>query len=635
MTLELMQEIVEKPQVEKKVQTASRFKPRNDIRNIAIIAHVDHGKTTLVDGMLKQTNVFRTNQQVAERVLDSNDLERERGITILAKNTGIVYDGITINLVDTPGHADFGGEVERVVNMVDGVLLLVDAVEGPMPQTRFVLRQALNKGLKAIVVVNKIDRPSARPNYVVDATFDLFIDLGATDEQADFPVIYTRALEGRAGFSPETMEDDLRPLFDTILKHIPPPMVDVNGPTQMLVTTLEYSNYVGKIAIGRLSSGKLRAGQSIMQIMPDGTMKPGKIAQTFMFRDLQRVPVDEVQAGNIVAVAGIPDAGIGDTLADPNNPIALPPILVEEPTVRMTFAVNDSPFAGREGQFLTSRQVFARLQRELESNVAMRVTETDSASEWVVAGRGELHLAILIETMRREGYEFSVSRPEVIFKEDADGKLLEPIERVYIEVHNDYLGAVSEMFGRRRALMQSINYGEDGTVYAEYIAPTRGLLGLRQPFLTATRGTGIFHTLFQGYEPLVGEIDMQDRGSLISLENGTITAYAMAKLQQRGEFIVKPGDEVYAGQIVGEHIRPEELVINVTMGKHLTNFREKPSATTDMMNPPRVLSLDDAIQFLGAGDLLEVTPVAMRIRKKILNHDVRQRMSKKAKTAQE
>ncbi len=624
-----IQAVLEQP------QTATRFKPRNDIRNIAIIAHVDHGKTTLVDGMLKQTNVFRSNQQVAERVLDSNDLERERGITILAKNTGVVYNGTTINIVDTPGHADFGGEVERVVNMVDGVLLLVDAVEGPMPQTRFVLRQALDKGLKAIVVVNKIDRPAARPNYVVDATFDLFIDLGATDEQADFPVIYTRALEGRAGFSPDTLEKDLRPLFDTILQHIPPPLVDVDGPTQMLVTTLEYSSYVGKIAIGRLSSGKIRAGQQIMQIMADGQMKAGKVAQTFIFRDLQRTAVDEVQAGNIVAVAGIPDAGIGDTLADPLNPIPLPPIRVEEPTVRMTFAVNDSPFVGREGQFLTSRQIYARLQRELESNVAMRVTETDSASEWVVAGRGELHLAILIETMRREGYEFSVSRPEVIFKEDANGKLLEPVEQVFIEVHNDYLGAVSEMLGRRRALMQNISYGEDGTVYIEYVAPTRGLLGFRQPFLTSTRGTGIFHTLFKAYEPLVGEIDIQDHGSLVSLETGTATAYSMAKLQQRGEFIIKPGDEVYAGQVIGEHIRGEDLVINITLGKHLTNFREKPSATTDMLNPPRILSLDDAIQFLGEGDLLEVTPQSLRIRKKILNHDVRQRAAKKAKAAQE
>jgi GTP-binding protein len=619
-----MQAVLEIP----KDQAEAR--PRADIRNIAIIAHVDHGKTTLVDGMLKQTNVFRTNQQVQERVFDSNDLERERGITILAKNTGIVYDGVTINLVDTPGHADFGGEVERVVNMVDGVLLVIDAVEGPMPQTRFVLRQALNAGLKAIVVVNKVDRPAARPNYAVDATFDLFIDLGANDEQADFPVIYTRALDGRAGFSPDALEQDLRPLFDTILRHIPPPVVDEAGPTQLLVTTLEYSSYVGKIAIGRLHGGTIRPGQPIMHITAQGEQRPGKVGQVYQFRDLQRVAVDEVQAGNIVAVSGIEEVGIGDTLADINNPRPLPPITVEEPTVRMTFAVNDSPFAGREGQYLTSRQLRARLIQELEQNVALRVQDTGLASEWIVSGRGELHLAILIETMRREGYEFAVSRPEVILKESEEG-LLEPVERLFVEVHQDYLGAVSEMLGRRRALLQDIRYGDDGTVYAEYLAPTRGILGLRQPFLTATRGTGIFNTLFHDYEPYAGEIDIAERGSLVALETGVVSAYALVKLQQRGSFIVKPGDEVYAGQIVGENTRPEELVINVCQTKQLTNFREKPSGTTDMLQATRTLSLDDSIQFLGQGDLLEVTPEALRLRKKELRHEVRQRAVKRAK----
>ena len=604
--------------------------PRADIRNIAIIAHVDHGKTTLVDGMLKQTNVFRTNQQVQERVLDSNDLERERGITILAKNTGIVYNGVTINLVDTPGHADFGGEVERVVNMVDGVLLVVDAVEGPMPQTRFVLRQALNAGLKAIVVVNKIDRPAARPDFVVDATFDLFIDLGATDEQAEFPVIYTSALHARAGHAPDELGSDLRPLFETILDHIPPPQVDEQGPTQLLVTTLEYSSYVGKIAVGRLHGGVIRAGQPIMHISAQGEMKAGKVGQVFIFRDLQRTAVDEVRAGNIVAVSGIDAVGIGDTLADINDPRPLPPITVEEPTVRMTFAVNDSPFAGREGQFLTSRQLRARLMQELEKNVALRVQDSELASEWTVSGRGELHLAILIETMRREGYEFAVSRPEVIFKETEEG-VREPIERLFVEVHQDYLGAVSEMLGRRRALLQTIQYGDDGTVYAEFLAPTRGILGLRQPFLTATRGTGIFNTLFHDYQPYTGEIDIQEQGSLVALETGTVSAYALVKLQQRGTFIIKPGDEVYAGQVVGEHIRPEELVINVCQAKQLTNFREKPSGTTDMLQAARILSLDDAIQFLGPGDLLEVTPTALRIRKKELRHEVRQRAAKRAK----
>jgi GTP-binding protein len=606
------------------------LKPRNDIRNIAIIAHVDHGKTTLVDGMLKQTNVFRANQQVQERVLDSNDLERERGITILAKNTGVVYNGVTINIVDTPGHADFGGEVERVVNMVDGVLLVIDAVEGPMPQTRFVLRQALNAGLKAIVVVNKVDRPASRTNYAVDATFDLFIDLGATDEQAEFPVIYTSALQGRAGTSPDQLERDLRPLFEAILDHIPPPQVNADGPTQLLVTTLEYSTYVGKIAVGRLHSGSLRAGQSVMHINAQGAMKPGKVGQVFVFRDLQRQAVDEVQAGNIVAISGVEEVGIGDTIADITDPRPLPPITVEEPTVRMTFAVNDSPFAGREGKYLTSRQLRARLMQELEKNVAMRVRDTAVASEWIVSGRGELHLAILIETMRREGYEFAVSQPEVILKESAGG-LLEPIERLFVEVHQDYLGAVSEMLGRRKAQLQAIRYGEDGTVYAEYLAPTRGTLGLRQPFLTATRGTGIFNTLFHGYEPFNGDLDLTDRGSLVALETGTVTTYALVKLAQRGAFIVQPGDEVYAGQVVGENTRPEELVINVCQAKELTNFREKPSGTSDMLQAARTLSLDDAIQFLGPGDLLEVTPESLRIRKKDLRHEVRQRAAKKAR----
>lgn len=606
---------------------------RPDIRNIAIIAHVDHGKTTLVDGMLKQTNVFRTNQQVQERVLDSNDLERERGITILAKNTGIVYNGVTINLVDTPGHADFGGEVERVMNMVDGVLLLIDAVEGPMPQTRFVLRQALSKGLKAIVVVNKVDRPAARPEYAVNATFDLFIDLGATDEQADFPVIYTKALEGRAGLSPTGLDNDLKLLFEMILEHIPPPVVEPGAPLQMLVSTLEYSPYVGKIAIGRLHNGSMRSGQTVMHITAEGVRKTGKITQAYIFRDLQRKEVDVVEAGSIVAVAGIEDVGIGDTLADPNDPRPLPPIAVEAPTVRMTFGVNDSPFAGRDGQYLTSRQLRARLMAELERNVSLRVQETELASEFLVSGRGELHLAILIETMRREGSEFFVSSPEVIYRrDDADGTLMEPMEHVYLEVHSDYLGAVSEMLGRRRAQMINIRYGDDGTVYSEYIAPTRGLLGFRQPFLTATRGTGIFHTLFHGYEPVVGEIDNSEQGKIVALETGSVTNYALTKLQQRGEFIVMPGEEVYAGQVVGTHIRPEELVVNITQAKQLTNFREKPSNVTDMLVPPRVLSLDDAIQFLDPGDLLEVTPTALRIRKRELRHDVRQRAAKRART---
>jgi len=605
--------------------------PINTIRNIAIIAHVDHGKTTLVDGMLRQTNVFRSNQQLTERVLDSNDLERERGITILAKNTSILYKGTTINIVDTPGHADFGGEVERVMNMVDGVLLLVDAVEGPMPQTRFVLRQALQRGHKVILVVNKIDRPASRPEHAVNAAFDLFIDLEASEDQADFPVIFTRALEARAGYEADKMADDLRPLFDTILGYIPAPVVDPDGPTQLLVTNLEYSSYVGKIAVGRLSSGTLRAGQAIAHITAEGDLRQSKVTQVFTFRDLKRVAETEVHAGNIVAVAGILDVGIGDTLADPEHPHQLPPITVEEPTVRMTFGVNDSPFAGREGKYLTSRHLRERLLRELESNVALRVEETGKAGEFVVSGRGELHLAILIETMRREGYEFFASRPEVIFKEGPDGNLLEPVEHLFLEVHSDYLGIVSEMLGRRRGQAIGIRYGEDGTVYAEYLVPTRGMLGMRQPFLTATRGTGIFHTLFHGYEPFYGEMSTQELGSMVSLESGPVSAYALVNLQQRGTFFIQVGEEVYSGQVVGQHIREDELVVNVCRTKHLTNHRATPTGITDSLTPPRVLSLDDAIEYLGPDDLLEVTPESLRIRKKELRHDIRQRDAKRTR----
>jgi GTP-binding protein len=602
---------------------------RPDIRNIAIIAHVDHGKTTLVDGMLRQTNVFRANQQVEERVLDSNDLERERGITILAKNTGIVYNGITINLVDTPGHADFGGEVERVMNMVDGVLLLVDAVEGPMPQTRFVLRQALDKGHKAIVVVNKIDRPAARPDYVINATFDLFVDLGATDEQADFPVIYTKALEGHAGYQPDDLVSDLRPLFDTILNHLPPPQVELNAPARLLVTTLAYDNYIGQIGIGRLWSGSLRGGQPVVRINREGEQEPGKINQVFTFRDLKRVEQEQVEAGDIVAFAGLSELSIGDTIADVNDPRPLPPITVEEPTVRMTFSVNDSPFAGREGDYVTSRQLRERLFRELERNVAMRVEETDSSDKFVVSGRGELHLAILIETMRREGYEFSVSKPEVIFKEEA-GKLIEPVEHVFVEVPQEYLGTVNEMMGRRRAEALDVKYGEDGTVYLEFLAPVRGLLGFRQRFLTATRGTGVLHALFHGFKPYSGEIIFRDNGSLVALETGQVTSYALTNLQERGMLFVSPEDEVYGGQVVGQYTRSGDLVVNVCKTKHLTNHRKSFAEINVGLTPPRLMSLDEAIEYLGQDELLEVTPRSLRVRKQELKHDIRQKEVKRA-----
>ena len=607
---------------------------RQDIRNIAIIAHVDHGKTTLVDGMLRQTNAFRQNQNVAERVLDSNDLERERGITILAKNTSIEYKGVTINIVDTPGHADFGGEVERVINMVDGVLLLVDAVEGPMAQTRFVLRQALGKRLPVVLVINKIDRPAARADHAVNATFDLFIDLGATEEQALFPVIYAKATEGRAGYSVAELGPNLIPLFETILDHIPPPTIG-DGPTQMLVTSLEYSNYVGKIAVGRLTAGTLRAGQQVTRIDHHGNQSTTKITKLFTFRDLQRQEQTEVAAGTIVAVAGIPDVGIGDTLADPENPIALPPIKVEEPTVRMVFRINDSPFAGREGKYVTSRQLRDRLMRELESNVALRVEDMDKAGEFLVSGRGELHLAILIETMRREGYELAVGRPEVIFREGENGERLEPFEQVYVEALNDYWGSVAEMLGKRRGRMLDIRYGDDGTVYAEYSVPTRGILGFRQPFLTATRGTGVFHMLFDAYLPYAGDIAQTEFGSLVSLESGPVSGYALEHLTARGTFFVRPSiDEVYAGQVVGEHIRDEDLIINVCRTKNLTGHRAKPTSIVEALSPPRIMTLDEAIEYLHEDELLEVTPESLRIRKMVLDHNNRNREAKRVKYAE-
>ena len=598
-----------------------------NIRNVAIIAHVDHGKTTLVDGMLRQTNVFRTNQEVAERVLDSNDLERERGITILAKNTGVLYGDTTINIVDTPGHADFGGEVERIMNMVDGVVLLVDAVEGPMPQTRFVLRQALNRGHRVVVVVNKVDRPAARPDEVVNATFDLFVDLGAEDHQADFPVVFTRALEGRAGLAPIDLADDLRPLFETIIEHLPPPQIDADSASQLLVTTLEHSSYVGKIAVGRLSSGVIRAGQQIAHINVDGETHTATVGQVFVFRNLKRVAVEEVHAGNIVAVSGVAEVGIGDTLACPLDPRPLPPITVEDPTVRMLFKVSDSPFSGREGRFVTSREIHRRLVDELESNVALRLAETEHSGEFIVSGRGELHLAILIETMRREGFEFAVGKPEVIFRESKRG-LLEPIERVFVEVLNEYLGPVSQMLGKRRGQVQNIRHGEDGTVFAEFLVPTRGVLGFRQPFLNTTRGTGTFNTLFESNQPLAGEIETSGHGSLISHETGTTSAYALEHLQQRGTFFIRPGDQVYGGQVVGQTIRNEDLVLNVCRTKNLTGHRTTPKAIADALSPPRIMSLDDAIDYLGEDELLEVTPGELRVRKKELQHGVRQRAQK-------
>jgi len=602
---------------------------RHDIRNIAIIAHVDHGKTTLVDAMLRQSRVFRENQAVEERVLDSNALERERGITILSKTTAVSYRGTKINIVDTPGHADFGGEVERVMNMVDGVLLLVDAVDGPMPQTKFVLRKALQAGHRAIVVVNKIDRPQARPNWVVNETFDLFVDLGASDEQAEFATIFTNALAGHAGRSPLKLHDSLEPLFEAILDRIPPPAVDVDAPAQFLVTTSSYDDYKGKIVTGRLSRGTISKGQALVRIDRQGAIHPARLSRLFVYNGLQRQEVESARAGDIIALAGIGDAGIGDTIADALQPEALPPIKVEEPTVRMTFGVNTSPFAGREGTFVTSRKLRERLYQETERDVALRVEDTDSPDVFLVSGRGELHLGILIETMRREGYEFQVSRPEVIFHQDEHGARLEPIELVEIEVAADYQGVVVELLGKRQGEMRDMHVRDDGSVHYVYLVPTRGLLGFRQLFLTATRGTGVLNSLFYGYAPFTGDITARENGSLIASESGVVTTYGIYQVQDRGVFFVTPGQEVYAGMVVGQHIHDVDLEVNVCKEKHLTNIRNNKGAENLRLEAPRTLSLDDAIEYIGDDELVEVTPKGWRLRKKLLSADERRREKKK------
>ena len=609
---------------------------RTDLRNIAIIAHVDHGKTTLVDGMLRQAHIFRDNQQVVERVMDSNDLERERGITILAKNTAIsIWDKeieqmVKINIVDTPGHADFGGEVERVMNMVDGVLLLVDAAEGPMPQTRFVLKKALEMGHKAIVVINKVDRRDAEPDRVLNQTFDLFIDLGATDEQADFPVVYARATSGQAGLTPE-LSDNLQPLFDTILRHIPVPDVDLDAPLRMLVTTLGYDDYRGVTALGRIYSGGIKVNQNLARIMLDGQIVPEQARYLYIHQGLDKVEVEEAQAGEIIALAGLEGIAIGETLADPDDPQALPPIHVEEPTVRMTFGVNTSPFSGREGRWGTSRKIRDRLFEELRSNVSLRVAETDSKDTFLVSGRGELHLAVLIETMRREGYEFQVSRPEVIYRKDEQGNLLEPFEEVHIETSSETTGVVVEMLGTRRGRMIDMHEMEDGSVNIVYIVPTRGLLGFRYQFLTATRGMGVMHSLFHGYDKMVGSMNTRSTGSLVAWESGPSSTYGLKNAEERGSLFIEAGVEVYEGMVVGEYSRPGDLTINICKKKHLTNMRQSNKDIEVRLTPPRQMSLDESIEYLAEDDLLEITPVAIRIRKRILNTEERGKLVKKAK----
>ena len=609
---------------------------REDIRNIAIIAHVDHGKTTLVDHLLRQSNTFRENQQVAERVMDSNDLERERGITILAKNTAITLlnprtgQPVKVNIVDTPGHADFGGEVERVMNMVDGVLLLVDAAEGPMPQTRFVLKKALERGHKAIVVVNKIDRKDAEPERVLNDTFDLFIELGASEDQADFPVIYAQATSGRAGTTVD-LSPNLQPLFETILDHIPAPKVDLDAPLQMLITTLGYDDYRGVTAVGRIFAGRIKAGQRLARIQYDGKILPENARYLYHFQGLHKVETEEALAGDIVALAGLEGIAIGETLASPDDPIALPTIKVEEPTVRMTFGVNTSPFTGKEGKWGTSRKIRERLFEELRTNVSLRVEETESADTFLVSGRGELHLAVLIETMRREGFEFQVSSPEVIFHKADDGSMLEPFEEVHIETSSDTVGVVVEMLGTRRGIMQNMEDTGDGHVRIVYIVPTRGLLGFRYQFLTATRGMGIMHSLFHGYDELAGAIQTRSTGSLVAMEAGESTAYALKGAEERGILFINPGEAVYEGRVIGENTRAGDIAINICRKKHLTNMR---SARGDMeirLTPPRQMSLDESIEYLADDELLEVTPTSIRIRKRILNTEERGKITKKAK----
>lgn len=606
---------------------------RKDIRNIAIIAHVDHGKTTLLDAMLKQTHTFADHQVVAERVMDSYDLERERGITILSKNTAVKYvdpengNEYRINIIDTPGHADFGGEVERVLNMVDGVLLLVDAAEGPMPQTRFVLKKALARGLKAIVVINKIDRKDAEPQRALNETFDLFIELGASDEQTNFPIVYTRAVQGEAGLTVDKMENTLSPLFSTIISEIPGPMVDIDAPFQMLVANLGYDDHIGSTCLGRVFAGTVKEGADIAHITLDDQINYEKIKYLFIFDGLKKVRVKQVEAGDIAFIAGIPDLRIGETLADKETPVALPRISVEEPTVKMSFEVNNSPFSGRSGKFLTTRQIRDRLWRETRNNVALRVSETEFADRFTVSGRGELHLAILIETMRREGYEFQVSRPEVIFKYGEDGQLQEPYEEVIVETVPDSVGSVIELFGIRKAKLLNMENELDGVVL-RYLIPTRGLLGLRQHFLTTTRGQGVLHTNFASYMEFAGEIPSRSTSSLVAWETGVSSTYGLKNAEERGTLFIGAGVDVYEGMVFGETFNESDIPVNVCKKKHLTNMRSSNKDLEYRLSTPQNLSLDEALEFLSDDELLEITPDTFRIRKRILNTDDRGKAQK-------
>jgi len=594
------------------------------LRNIAIIAHVDHGKTTLVDQLLRQSGTFRDNQQVAERVMDSNDLERERGITILAKNCAIDFEGTHINIVDTPGHADFGGEVERVLSMVNGVLLLVDAVEGPMPQTRFVTRKALALGLKPIVVINKIDRPGARPDWVINHTFDLFDKLGATEEQLDFPVVYASALNGYAMLSSGTPGTDMRPLYEAILKHVAPPDVDPDAPLQLQICSLDYNSYVGRIGIGRIKHGRVRPGQEVAVMYGDESLGRAKIGQVLTFHGLERQPDEEAEAGDIVLVTGVDQVGIGVTICDPQSPIGLPPIAVDEPTLTMNFQVNTSPLAGKEGKFVTSRQIRERLDRELLANVALRVNETADADIFEVSGRGELHLTILLENMRREGYELAVSRPRVVVHE-VNGEKQEPYEVLTVDVEETHQGGVMEELGRRKGDLLDMQPDGRGRVRLEYRIPARGLIGFQGEFLTLTRGTGLASHVFDDYGPWSGVMAERRNGVLISAEDGPAVAYALWKLQDRGRMFVSPGDPLYEGIIIGIHSRDNDLVVNPIKGKQLTNVRASGTDEAVRLVPPIQLTLESAVEFIADDELVEITPKSIRLRKRYLKAHERKR----------
>ncbi len=602
---------------------------RKDLRNIAIIAHVDHGKTTLVDAMLKQSGIFRAPAQVAERVLDTNDLERERGITILSKTTAVVYQGVTINIVDTPGHADFGGEVERILSMVDGALLVVDAVEGPMPQTRYVLKKALASGLKPVVMLNKLDRAGARPVEVLDSVLELFIDLEATDAQLDFPVVYGSAKQGIAAYDSAALStsNDLRCLFETIIDAIPTPHGDADAPLQCLVTTLDHDDYLGRMAIGRVRQGRLQANQTVAVVAHDGSVTRNRITKIFGRMGLKRVELERAAVGDIVTLAGLGGVTIGETVTDAENPSPLPPIVVDEPTLTILLGVNTSPFAGQDGQFVTSRQLRDRLFREAERNVALRVETTEDADVFRVSGRGELHLGILLEQMRREGYEMEVSKPEVIFH-DTPERRMEPMERLYLDVPDESVGPVMELLGPRKAEMQAMGAAGPGHTHMEFVIAARGLLGFRSAFVNQTRGYGVMNHLFEGYSSFLGEIEEMPRGALVAMETGIATSYALDNAQERGVLFIGPGTPVYVGMVVGENSRPVDLELNICKRKHVTNMRSSNAEEGVRLTPPRVLTLDQALEYVKGDELVEITPNHVRLRKATLDRTIRKRQAK-------